>query len=352
MKINSEIIKNQNQNINKNTTKYGSFFALTKVLISILLIFSITLPLSACSENTSKQTKSVVYSFGEVAITAYEMTDEDFDNMWSEIVDIANLFEATVSLSQEESELSRANSESETEISNQLETQILAGIEYYNKTYGSFNILLAPIVAQWGFLPGEDNYLAGEIPSAETLENLRYLTDISQISVENGVLVKPENYTIDLGGISKGYMADKMLEVLNAYNCDCILTVGGIVVASGDKLGESYQVAITNPFGGSYFDIVAISDEVLVTSGNYERYFEADGEIYCHIINPETLSPTQSEVVAVSVLSQSAMDADVFATALMILEKTEREQLISENNISALLIYADGTSEYFGDFPQ
>ncbi len=242
--------------------------------------------------------------------------------------------------------------ESETKISQELETQILAGVEYYEKTYGSFNILLAPIVSAWGFLPGEDNYLAGEIPSAETLENLRDLTDISQISVENGVLSKPENYTIDLGGISKGYMADKMLEVMNEYNCDGILTVGGIVVASGDKMGEGYQVAITNPFGGNYFSVVELSNKVLVTSGNYERYFEADGVTYCHIINPETLSPTQSEVVAVSVISESAMDADVFATALMILEKDEREQLISQNNLSALLIYADGSCEYFGDFPQ
>ncbi len=343
---------NQNENTNKNATKFGSFFAFAKVLISILLIFCVTLSLFACNSQTSKQTESVIYSFGEVAITAYEMTEADFESMWSEVVDIANLFEATVSLSEEESELSKANSKSEVEISPQLETQILAGINYYEKTYGAFNILLAPIVAEWGFLPGEDNYLAGEIPSAETLESLRALTDISQISVENGVLTKPENYTIDLGGISKGYMADKMLEVLKEYNCDGILTVGGIVVASGDKMGENYQVAITNPFGGSYFDVISISDMVLVTSGNYERYFEADGVVYCHIINPETLSPTQSEVVAVSVLSQSAMDADVFATALMILEKEKREQLISQNDISALLIYSDGSCEYFGDFPQ
>ncbi len=343
---------NQNENTNKNATKFGSFFAFIKVLISFLLIFSLTLTLSACDAQTSKQSKSVVYSFGEVAITAYQMTDEDFDNMWLEIVDIANLFEATVSLSETESELSRANGESETQISAELETQILAGIEYYEKTYGAFNILLAPVVAEWGFLPGEDNYLAGEIPNAETLENLRFLTDISQISVENGVLIKPEDYTIDLGGISKGYMADKMLEILNEYNCDAILTVGGIVVTSGDKMGESYQVAITNPFGGNYFDVIELSNAVLVTSGNYERYFEVDGVTYCHIINPQTLSPTQSDVVAVSVLSQSAMDADVFATALMILEKSEREQLIFENNISALLIYFDGTSEYFGDFSQ
>lgn len=350
MKTQSKI--NQNENINKNATKFGSFFALSKVLISILLIFSITLSLSACGTQTVKQSKSVVYSFGEVAVTAYEITETDFESMWLEIVDIANLFEATVSLSETESELSRANSESEVKISQELETQILAGLEYYEKTYGSFNILLAPIVAEWGFLPGEDNYLAGEIPTGETLENLRYLTDISQISVENGLLIKPENFTIDLGGISKGYMADKMLEVLQKYNCDSILTVGGIVVTNGDKMGESYQVAITNPFDGSYFDVVELSNATLVTSGNYERYFEADGVKYCHIINPETLSPTQSDVVAVSVISQSAMEADVFATALMILEENQREQLISQNNLSALLIYSNGTSEYFGDFPQ
>ncbi len=342
---------NQNEKINKNATTCGSFFAVMKVLISILLIFSITISLAACSQE-SKKTKSVIYSFGEVAITAYQMSDSDFDNMWSEIVDIANLFEATVSLSQEESELSRANLQSEVKISEQLELQLLAGLEYYEKTYGSFNILLAPIVAEWGFLPGEENYLAGSIPQSETLESLRYLTDISQISVENGILTKPTDFTIDLGGISKGYMADEMLEVLQSYNCDCILTVGGIVVACGDKMGENYQVAITDPFGISYFDVIPLASKVLVTSGNYERYFQVDDEIYCHIINPETLCPTTSEVVAVSVLSESAADADVFATALMILEKEERQQLISENNISALLIYEDGSAEYFGDFPK
>ncbi len=345
-------IKNQNENINKNTTTCGSFFAVCKVFISCMLIFSLLLSFAACSIETTKQSKSVVYSFGEVAVTAYEMTESDFESMWGEIVDIANLFEATVSLSEQQSELSRANSETEVKISSELETQILAGIEYYEKTYGSFNILLAPIVAAWGFLPGEDNYLAGEIPETSILESLRNLTDITQISIEDGVLTKPAEFTIDLGGISKGYMADKMLDVMKDYNCDGILVVGGIVATSGDKLGEGYQVAITNPFGGSYFDVVDLSNGVLVTSGNYERYFEVDGEIYCHIINPETLSPTTSEVVAVSVISSSAMQADVFATALMILEEDKRAQLITENDLSALLIYEDGSFVRFGDFPE
>lgn len=309
------------------------------------------LSLCGCSSGELAYSFSQVYSFGDVSLTAYGMNEENFLAMKEEILDVANLFEATVSLSEEESELSRANALSQVEISDTLETQISLAVEYYEKTYSTFNILLTPVVAKWGFLPGEDNYLAGEIPSGEELEQLRELTDISNISISNGVLQKPLEYTIDLGGISKGYMADLMWEIMEKYNCDGILTVGGIVVCNGDKMGSGYQVAITNPFGGSYFDVVALSDACLVTSGNYERYFEVDGEIYCHIINPETLSPTTSDVVAVSILSQSATDADVLATALMILEKDKREQLIEENSLNVLLIYGDGTSETFGDFP-
>ncbi len=344
-----------NENINKNATIRGSFFAFSKRAVAVLLVLCLGISCTACGKSGEvKHSFSALYSFGEISLMSYNLSESKFESLQGEILDVANTFDGIVSLSNAESELSQLSEESDFAVSEILKDQIEKSLEYHEKTRGAFNILLAPVVSAWGFLPGEDNYLAGEIPSSETLESLRDLTDISKIkliTLENTTLQKPQECTIDLGGISKGYMADMMWEIAKKYNCNGILNVGGIVVCCGDKNGENFNVAITNPKDGGYFEVVEVANKTLVTSGNYERFFEVDGKRYCHIIDPKTLAPTDSDVVSVSILSESATDADIFATALMILDEADRIEVIKENNLDVLLIYGDNSCERFGDFP-
>lgn len=339
---------NQNKESKSNAFwKRREFFL--AVLVCVAVIFFVVYK-NAQSETV--YSKSQIFDFGEVSITAYGMEESYFDDMIAEIFQTANFFEETVSLSNPQSELSLLNKSEEYQLSEELEYLIATALEIEETTFGSFNILLSGAVSAWGFLPGEENYLAGEIPSVEYLESIRWQTDTSLVKIENGVLYKPFEVSIDLGGISKGYMADCMLEIMQSYNCDGILSVGGIVVVSGDKNGAGYTVAITNPNGGDYADTYSVSGVAICnTSGNYERYFEVDGEKYCHVIDPSTLSPTTSDVASVTIISESGIKADAYATALMILEEEERESLIQNENLAVYIIFQDGTAYITDNFP-
>ena len=139
---------------------------------------------------------------------------------------------------------------------------------------------------------------------------------------------------LDLGGIGKGYIADKIIELFSTDYQDtvtgAVISLGGNIMCYGCKPGgKSFNVGLQDPTKdvGQYVAVVtadAVSEGKpvpvsIVTSGNYERAFELDGKKYAHIIDPETGYPVDNGLVSVTVVCENSTLADMLTTALFVM---------------------------------
>ncbi|MBQ5590592.1 MAG: FAD:protein FMN transferase [Clostridia bacterium] len=165
---------------------------------------------------------------------------------------------------------------------------------------------------------------------------------------DNTVYLKKKGCSIDVGAVAKGFVCEDIKEFLNSVGFKKgIINIGGNVLIVGEKgEKESFKVGIKNPFGSGNLYNVLVNDKSVVTSGDYERFYEIDGKRYNHIINTNTLSPSSLNKSVTIICNNSAL-ADALSTALFIMDYTEGIKLIdSIENCEALIIDEKG-AEYF-----
>ena len=174
----------------------------------------------------------------------------------------------------------------------------------------------------------------GTIPAQADIDTALATVDYRQIVVDgNTVTLKNPDAALDLGGIAKGYVADRMREYLNAHGSDKgFINLGGNVLTLGQKANdEPYHIGIRKPFGedGETITAVDVTDRSIVTSGRYERYFEKDGRIYHHILDPKTGYPYDNGLNGVTILSDSSMVGDALSTICFALGQEKGTEFLS-----------------------
>ena len=189
-------------------------------------------------------------------------------------------------------------------------------LEIAAETNGAYDPTVYPLMRAWGFTDG--NY---RVPADAELDALLQTTGWTEVSVDGTTASLPEGFALDLGGIGKGYAAGRCKEILKAHGVtSALLSLGGNVSALGSKPdGTAWTVAIENPDGGAYLGTVQITDQCVVTSGGYQRYFEQDGVRYWHILDPETGKPARSGMKSVTIVSADDALADALSTALFVM---------------------------------
>lgn len=188
-------------------------------------------------------------------------------------------------------------------------------------TGGAFDITIYPVVRAWGFTT--DSH---QVPTQEELSALLARVDYRQVEPQEGTLTLPQGVELDLGGVAKGYASQQVARLLREEGVDCaLIDLGGSIQAMGSSPdGDPWSVGIRDPRSDSpedYAAVVRVTDQAVVTSGMYERYFELDGVRYGHIIDPDTGYPVDNGLASVTVVSPDATLADALSTALFVMGK-------------------------------
>lgn len=220
---------------------------------------------------------------------------------------------------------------------------------------GAFDVTIGPVVDAWGF--GTDN---PHVPDASTLA--RSLSLVSWRALElnpaDGTVRLPlPGMSIDLGGIAKGYAADRAGLVLRDHGIrHALIDAGGNIVAVGTRPdGKPWRIGIRDPRGESPADtigpVIDVQDETVVTSGDYERFLLVDGERYHHIFDPATGKPANLARSA-TVIAKDSYDADMLATAVFVLGPAEGLKLVEGlDDVCAMVVGADGNLSFSVGFP-
>ncbi|MBQ8554745.1 MAG: FAD:protein FMN transferase [Clostridia bacterium] len=299
--------------------------------------------------DTTKSTGVGFYFDTVVTVTLYGAPEGLMDEIWAACAQYENLLSKTIATS----DVSRINTADGQTVTVDAETwEILRRAkEISSLTGGAFSVTIAPLTAMWDFTDGTNRMPTDE----ERIAALPLVGD-SRIELgENNTVTLPAGMQIDLGGIAKGYIADKVAELVRGRCYGAIISLGGNVYTVGDKPdGSLVSVGIQDPEGptNTYFTVVYTKDKSVVTSGTYERGFTLDGVRYHHILDPKSGLPSASDLVSATLVMESSMDADALATACIVVGSEEALKLLAAQKVDGLLVTTDGQVLYTEGFPE
>jgi thiamine biosynthesis lipoprotein len=205
------------------------------------------------------------------------------------------------------------------EVPDDLRAIIRRGIEIGDLTGGAFDITWAALWGLWDFKAGTP-----VVPEEAAVRARTALVDHSAVVVDRAagtVFLPRKGMMIGLGGIAKGTALDRAVAALADRGIDSVLiSAGGQVAVRGQRGSRPWRVGIRDPRGEAddHFASIELGDACLATSGDYERFFVADGVRYHHILDPRTGMPSRG-LRSATVICEDAELADGLTTAMMIL---------------------------------
>ncbi len=313
----------------KNLPKCLSFLAIG-ILIILILAYNLQTPKS--------KTKSVFALNTYVTVTVY---GQDAQNLCTQAINLVTEAEKTFSAYHKDSELYKLNTLHQKDVpypvSDELFFVLDEALKVCKQTQGKFDITIKPLSDLWSIT--ENPHLPSPIEIENTLPRVDYRA-VTLDAATKTVTMHKDGMALDLGGIAKGYIADKLTKALSdAYGAT--IDLGGNIVVLG-KHKDGWKIGVQTPFAdaGMYTAIVkAPSGEAttVVTSGAYERNFVHDGKLYHHIFNPSTGYPAESETESISVIGKTSLTADAFSTYLFMLAPEDAITFAKTNGFDVLI---------------
>jgi len=217
---------------------------------------------------------------------------------------------------------------------------IARSVQVGELTGGAFDVTYAGVGKLWDF-----KQTPPVIPAADEIKRALKCVgyDRVRVDLEENTVDLPDGMRIGLGGIAKGYGVDRAMAVLLEHGIEhAIVNAGGDLKALGRKRGEPWEIAIRHPRDRErVIAVLPVSNTCVVTSGDYERFFEFEGRRYHHIIDPRTGQPSTG-CMSATVIAPDAAFADALATALCVLSPEEGLAIVAElPRVECLLIGLD-----------
>lgn len=229
--------------------------------------------------------------------------------------------------------------------------------EYYDLTGGLVNVALGSVLELWHEARSDstNDPANAYLPDTNELAQAALHTDIDSLIIDEThatVYLSDPDSRLDVGAVAKGWAVQRVAETAPE---GLLISVGGNVCATGpkDEDGTPWVVGINNPDGSKeYLHTLNVANGSVVTSGDYQRYFVLDDQVYHHIIDPSTCFPATLWSSVTIVCDDSGL-SDVLSTALFLLPQEAGQQLLEQCNAHALWVDTDGNRYYssgFADF--
>ena len=224
--------------------------------------------------------------------------------------------EALLSVTDEDSEIYALNRDGTAELSPDTAELLRRGLLLCGRTDGVLDISIYPVLRLWGFTTGEYS-----VPGQEAVAALLPLVDYRRVGLDGTRAFLSPGMEIDLGSVAKGYAGEELAAYLKENGVtSALLDLGGNIQAVGARPdGSPWRIGVRSPEGEGSIGVVEVTDQAVVTSGGYERFFEENGVRYWHILDPKTGAPAKSGLASVTVVGDSGLVCDGLSTALFVM---------------------------------
>ncbi len=285
----------------------------------VLLIF--ILLLTGCGKQ--EYSKNLFYMDTIINVKLYNISESEANEAFAEIETIYQKYEQLTNFYDENSELSKLNNDVNYEISDDLMELIKIGYEWDIKTNGLLNINIGNLTKVWHDF--RENPI--ELPDVDNIK-------IEHLKLEDNKILN-DKVSIDLGAITKGYVTEKVGNYLeeNGINYYLINAGGNVKVGKSNK--GYYNIGIASPISDETFEIVKDENISVVTSGGYERFYEYDGVMYHHIIDPNTKYPA-NYMKSVTVIGEDSGLCDILSTTLFLMDIDKGKEFIKDYDVKVI----------------
>jgi len=249
--------------------------------------------------------------------------------------------------------ISRVNNNESVKVDNHFVNVFNTSKKIFDKTKGKFDPSIGILVNFWGFGPKFTNMPMDSLD----IDNLKILVGFEKFKIDDtNIVLRPKNSFLDFNAIAKGYTVDLISGLLDDNNINNYLVeIGGELRAKGSNLSKNnnWIIGIDEPrFDDSQniFITTELNNVAMATSGVYRKYnIDSNGRRYAHILDPLSGIPARTNILSVSVISETCIEADAYATALHLMNINEIEDfLVYNKDVSVYIIYENESGEMIG----
>jgi len=241
-----------------------------------------------------------------------------------------------------QSTISLLNNGDSIEIEQSFKEVFLLAKEIHRETGGAFDPGIGALIEAWGF-----DYKNPQKMDSSKVDSLLRLSALELFTLSGNTMHKRyPGAKLNFNAIAQGYAVDAMAKVLDeAGIVHYYVELGGEVLTKGkNSQAEWWRIGIDKPSGENLerklSAIVSLKNSAMVTSGNYRKYLEIDGQRYSHSLNPKTGYPVKHNLLSTTILAPTAAEADAYATACMVMGLEKAKSFLEKNEqLEGVLIY-------------
>lgn len=222
-------------------------------------------------------------------------------------------------------------------VSSETATLLKNALDISKSCDGAFDVSIYPVVKLWGF-DTKEYRVPTDAEISKTIQNVDY----RNVLVEDNKVTLKKGMSIDLGGVAKGYIGDCLYSIMKQQKIQSgLVNLGGMIILyKNNNDTDNFTLGVEYPDTSEVFATFNTSTEFTVTSGAYQRYFEEDGEVYHHIIDPNTGKSAQSDISSITVLGSNGLENDALSTAFYVMGVEKTLDYIKTHKNSSAQMYS------------
>ncbi|MBU0650853.1 FAD:protein FMN transferase [bacterium] len=309
-------------------------------LFGLMLVFSL---FRDSNKPYYKDNRVVMGTFAEVVCQDKEAINAAFEEI-KKVEKIANNFDP-------ESEVSLLNKNGKLKVSYDMINLIKESVKYYNLSNGAFDITVGPVDSIWKekIREAQDGKKDMVLPSASEIRKKLLLVGSDKILIDEEKsfvkFLKP-GMSVDFGGIAQGYAVDKAVKKLREMGItSAMINLSGDIYCLGKNGNNKWRIGARDPRDSKKISYTLdLENQAVVTSGDYEQFFEVNGKRYSHIIDPRSGYPVDNGVISVTVVSENTVAGDAMSTGIFVLGK-EKAGLLSKESCGLIDIKVESWTD-------